>query len=183
MTGGVAVRPRRRRGVVVIVIAAVALVIAGAVVWALGLPAALAAMAPRVADGDTTVSIGDASAPVTVQVPAGWVIERPLFQGDIVVVHSPDRVLALEITARAQPRDAAFAAASEGLAGVGETLTETLGSGLEATHATAGDSLVAAVAPVGSLRSATIDARVSGGALETYRPSIGQILDGISVAP
>lgn len=170
--------PRRRRTRVLALIAAVVVLLAivWAILWATVLPNA------SVADADTTLTIGDQNAPVSVTVPSGWVVERAPLPGDTLTMRSPDGLLTLTVTATAADVEAAFAVASHDAGDVGTPLTESLGSGHLAMHGLSDKALAAAVGTPDTGRSATVIVRVSADGLVDYLPAVGHVLDGLRVA-
>lgn len=178
-------RPPRRSAVVLALIAGVILVavVGAGIVWMPVLSSVLSDFGARVADRETTLTLGDQDAPVIVAVPAGWVTRQAPLQHSTVVVTSPDHVLTVTITATASDGPHAFAEASEGAESVSLPVVEALGSGLSVMHARSGDdALIAAVGMPDGERSAVVVARTDGERLETYLPAVGQILDGLRVS-
>jgi hypothetical protein len=180
-------RIRHRHGparvIAVVASAVLVLLIVVGILWATVLPSALSGLSARVAEGESTVTVGDQGAPVTIAVPSGWVTQWPPLQGNTVVLTSPDHVLTISITATGSDATQAFAEASRDAGAVDAPVTETLGSGLSLMHARSGDdALIAAVGVPDGARSAVVVARVAGKELEHYLPAVGQILDGLQVS-
>ncbi|MCP2637403.1 hypothetical protein K0817_012645 [Microbacterium sp. HD4P20] len=147
------------------------------------LPGLVLNLSARVAEAETTVTIGDQGAPVTVAVPPGWVTRWSPLQGNTVVVTSPDAVLTISITATGADGARAFADASRDAGAIDDPVTEELGSGLSVVHARSGDdALIAAVGVPDGARSATVVAHAAAEDLEQYLPAVGHILDGLHVS-
>jgi hypothetical protein len=173
--------PRAHRG------RTIALVVAGVLVGLVVLSGAAYVVLPSVAT-NLTSRTASADTPVTstnlavsVLLPAEWTAQHPFLRDDQLVVRSPDGRLTMTITAATQPVDSAYASVADGTSGLGEVVTETLGSGLTSSHAQTDDgrTLVAAVGGPGD--SATVVAAVDAADGAAYRPAIAGILESIRV--
>lgn len=150
--------------------------------WFTVLPRALATLGAEPAAAGTEVTLVAGEQSVTVAVPEEWIVQRPPFHPDTVIVLTPDVRLEATIVARDDPPDAAFAdlAAREDL---GSPLRERVAGGLLAVHAEADDLLVVAVGMPDAPPAATVVARVPSGSVDQYRLAIAQLIDGVRMGP
>lgn len=158
------------------------IVVLAAVLWFTVLPPALANLSAEVVDVDTPASLPLPDGPVTVTIPAGWVVQRPLFHDDTLVLRSPDRALELTVTAREDSPGAVFSDAASTVDGLGTLQSEVLGSGLTAIHAETDAVVVAAVgSPEGAVTAEVIARMPEGDPLADYLPAVAEVLAGIQV--
>lgn len=160
-------------------IGAVGLLIAAVVVGIVVLPPAIANLRTHVATAADPLVLGAGEASVTIAVPDGWLVTPT--DDTHAIVATPDRGMTVEV--EVTPGDPAQAAAD---AGVSSAMVETLASGLTAAHgspaptggqdAESGPVLVAAVGPVAG---GSVVFTVSADDLDTYRPALASLLEGV----
>lgn len=140
-----------------------------------------AAASTRVAPG------APEAAPVTVIPGDGWAVQPA---GDELLLHSPDRMLAVTLGVRS-PADAE--AELTEVAGPDAVLFEVLASGLELRHFTRGETLVGVVATpgvVGTADGETTEAEMvqfeaqtaAPAQLADYRPALAELIASIEIA-
>jgi hypothetical protein len=164
-------------------------IVALGVVTALAVGTAVLLSTPIVANlrtevmpADTRVSVGDQHDGWSVDVPAGWTVERPLLQDDRVVLATPDGAAEISLVMRDLSLQDAFAAARENLDGEPADQSETLASGLSIVHAESGSQLIAAIGEPGGGRSVEVSTRQISGDAADYRAAFATLLNSIEVA-
>jgi hypothetical protein len=174
--------PRRRR-------LRTAAITAVSIVAALAIGAAALMSTPIVANlrtevmpADSRLTVGSERDAWSVDVPAGWTVQRPLLQDDRVVIGTPDGAAEISIVVRDASFEDAFAAARENLEGETADQSETLASGLSILHAESGSQLIAAIGEPGGGRSVEVSTRQISGDAADYRAAVATLLNSIEVA-
>lgn len=136
-------------------------------------PGLSSARAIEIADGARVFAVPEAGVSVTPR--EGWAV-RPTADG--LLLHSPDRVLAVELTTAPEADVEAFFEQGAGDSAAVPVMSETLSSGLELRHVATGNGLTGVLdAPEGPLY---IDAEVdASGWFEDYRPALSELVESI----
>ncbi|MDQ1123079.1 hypothetical protein [Microbacterium trichothecenolyticum] len=173
------VSARRRTAIVITVVIVIAL-LAGlaAAAWALA-PIILPQLQTSVVETTRTEEVRRDGHTASIDVPAGWSVQREGDDVPRIVVRTPDTRVAItvEIVASAP----AVAVDASGVVGLGPLARESVSSGAPLVHAETADTLVAAVGGTDSSASARVIAAAPADTLTTYRVEIAHLLDTVRV--
>lgn len=173
MSGERRTMPRFAPRVVLLAIAATLLCFGLVAVLLWLLPPALTNLSAQVEDADTQVEVGRAN----ITVPAGWVVRRPAFQSDTVLITAPDGCFDITVTASGDaPADALTEAKRTG----GSRIVEVLRSGLTAAHEQVDDDTVAVA--VGDDHGSAMMIATSEEGIDGYLAELSGVIEGTQLS-